>query len=305
MDWIRACCDVFRAVYRICGAGWPQRHNSATCKMCWDTRCEFERACCAGDIDAAESMLSLQHFSREVEHNAFQCACENGQLAVVRWYCDRFGLNAENYARLHQIVGYALRLSCLEGHLAVAAWLCRHFVLSKKRDGEYVCNAFVAACSNGHLDVAKWLHATFALNQSDVRKRDLLDQCAFEMACVFGRVDVAVWLRDEFGLNSTDLNRVVAGIMAYAHNPNCERIQDFVYVMFEADGVEPHIFGGKQIPNIYVNGRYITEAEWRAMGRAKFAEVRERVQSARAAAQNNIKRGFDAGRCPTPDSSQT
>lgn len=81
------------------------------------------------------------------------CACSNGNLEMVQWLVEAFGLG------LADVQGSrVLSAMAAEGNLRVVKWLVRHFAIGAS---EGALEALITACQYEQHDVAKWLASGF------------------------------------------------------------------------------------------------------------------------------------------------
>lgn len=144
-----------------------------------------------------DNLMNLEHLQVRVRafrpldagqtaQEAFQQACEQGDLLRMQWLWSQGGVN------VHAAHEQAFRMACYHGYEDVARWL---HSLSGVHVHELDEWAFRYACSNGHENVARWLHSLGGVNVH-ARNDD-----AFEWACLRGDLKVAQWLHSLGGVN--------------------------------------------------------------------------------------------------------
>ena len=99
--------------------------------------------------------------------NIFSYDTPNGALNDLIKIHDLFEWLHDN---VRSCYNHAFDVACSEGHLDVVKWLYTVFHITMSRSNENY--AFKSACVHGHLDVAQWLYTTFQLTVDDVRSFD-------------------------------------------------------------------------------------------------------------------------------------
>jgi hypothetical protein len=144
--------------------------------------------------------------------SAFQTACENEQLDIVKW------LVQDHHVDIHLDNELAFQIACRYGSIGIAKWLVHEHQVNIRADIKY---AFKRACKNGNTEIAKWLlqnylddyigdyigDSVFGLackyEQFEIVKLiiqyhpaniDTNIRFAFALACANGRIKIAKWL---------------------------------------------------------------------------------------------------------------
>ncbi|GHU16299.1 hypothetical protein FACS189472_01050 [Alphaproteobacteria bacterium] len=148
------------------------------------------KACCAGDIDLAQKLLSsgvdvnASMVDMFDNRNAFVCACHSGNFDLVKLLLKQPNIDV----RQDDSSGRnGLSCACESGNLELFKFLLDNGIGSLKQKKKYGTNLLMLACYFGHLDIAKFL-----LEQEvfDVSYADGFGNTALMYACLGRNYDI-------------------------------------------------------------------------------------------------------------------
>lgn len=135
---------------------------------------------------------------RANNNNILRTAAEYGQVKVLKYLREEFGLTADD-ARANN--NYALQMAAGNGHVKTLKYLRKAFGLTTedaRTDNNY---AFRWAAAEGNIKVLKCLKEDFGLIADDVH---IHDNHAFREAAEYGQVKVLKYMKEEFRFTADD-----------------------------------------------------------------------------------------------------
>jgi len=171
----------------------------------------FSSACREGNLQIVQWMAN--EFGINDEWNkkivyGFQLACEVGKLDIVRWLKQTFRITRSSVTSLSH---WAFKNCCQSGNLQLVQWILEEFQLTDLINDAIVYNTFSYICEKGYHDLVKWYVDHFRLTFDGLMHSGIL----IARICKAGHFDLFKWFAERFELNSDKVRATKSAFRAF------------------------------------------------------------------------------------------